>query len=118
MKPLALIGAASVALLFPGSVLAMDEIVGEWAVDAESCLESRLIFDFEGNHWAVVAEDGRWESLGVAAYRVEGELLIITHSDGEERVEIIAQERDRLVLRNPDSPAGDMTTELVRCPSY
>jgi hypothetical protein len=108
----------TVGLLLPASVLAMDEIVGEWAVDAESCRESRLIFDIEGNHSAVVAEDGRWESLGVAAYRVEGDVLIITHSEGEERVEIVVQERDRLVLRNPDSPLGDMTTELVRCPSY
>jgi hypothetical protein len=56
----------TVGLLLPASVLAMDEIVGEWAVDAESCRESRLIFDIEGNHSAVVAEDGRWESLGVA----------------------------------------------------
>lgn len=109
----------TVGLLLPASVLAMDEIVGEWAVDAESCRESRLIFDIEGNHSAVVAENGRWQSLGVAAsYRVEGDLLIITHSEGEERVEIVIQERDRLVLRNPNSPMGDMTTELVRCPSY
>ena len=108
----------TVGLLVPASVLAMDEIVGEWAVDAESCRESRLIFDIEGNHSAVVAEDGRWESLGVAKYRVEGDVLIITHSEGEERVEIVVQERDRLVLRNPNSPLGDMTTELVRCPSY
>jgi hypothetical protein len=105
-------------LLLPASVLAMDEIVGEWAVDAESCRESRLIFDIEGNHSAVVAEHGRWQSLGVAAYRVEGDMLIITHSEGEERVEIVIQERDRLVLRNPNSALGDMTTELVRCPAY
>jgi hypothetical protein len=118
MKSLALIGAASVALLFPGSVFATDEIVGEWAVDAESCRESRLVFDFEGNHTAVVAEEGRWKALGTAEYRREGDLLIITHGDGEERVEIVVQERDRLVLRNPDSPLGDMTTELVRCPTF
>lgn len=107
-----------VALLLPASALAMDEIVGEWALDAESCRESRLIFDIEGNHSAVVAEDGRWQSLGVAAYRLEGNQLIITHSEGEERVEIVVQERDRLVLRNRNSPMGDVTTELVRCPAY
>jgi hypothetical protein len=118
MKSLTLIGAASVALLFPGSVLALDEIVGEWAVDAESCRESRLVFDFEGNHTALVAEEGRWQALGTAAYRREDNLLIITTGEVEERIEIVTQERDRLVLRNRNSPAGDITTELVRCPSY
>lgn len=108
----------TVALLLPASALAMDEIFGEWAVDAESCRESRLIFDIEGNHSAVVAEDGRWQSLGVAAYKVEGNLLIITRGDSEERIEIVVQERDRLVLRNRNSPLGDVTTELVRCPAY
>lgn len=105
-------------LLLPASALGIDEVVGEWALDAESCRESRLVFDIEGNHWAVVAGDGRWESLAVAEYRREGDLLIITHGDGEERVEIVVQERDRLVLRNPDSPLGDITTELVRCPTF
>jgi hypothetical protein len=118
MKPLALIGAASVAPLLPGSALAMDEIVGEWSVDAENCRESRLVFDFEGKHTAVVAEEGRWKALGTAAYRREGNLLIIATGEVEERIEIVTQERDRLVLRNRNSMMGDITTELVRCPSF
>jgi len=106
------------ALLLPGSALANDGIVGEWALDAEGCTESRLVFDTEGNHLAVAAEDGRWETLAVAAYRVEGDLLIITHSEGEERIQIVEQERDRIVLHNSGHPMGEITTELVRCPAY
>jgi hypothetical protein len=106
------------ALLLPASALANDGIVGEWALDAEGCTESRLVFDIEGNHSAVVAEDGRWETLAVAAYRVEGDLLIITHSEGEERIRIVEQERDRIVLHNPGHPMGEITTELVRCSAH
>ena len=105
-------------LLLPGSAIASDELIGEWAVDAESCRESRLIFDGEGNHSAVVAEDGRWQTLSVAAYRLEDNQLIITHSEGEERIEIVIRGRDRLVLRNLFSAIGDVTTEFVRCPTY
>lgn len=105
----------ALALLLPGSAIAMDEIVGEWAVDDESCRESRLIFDIEGNHSAVMAEDGRWEILAVAAYRREGDLLLISHGEVEERVEIVVVDRERLVLRNRSSPLGDITTEFVRC---
>lgn len=105
-----------IALLLPGTALATDGIVGEWALAAEGCTESRLVFDNEGNHSALVAEEGRWETLAVAAYRVEGNLLIITHSEGEERVEIVAQEPDRIVLHNREHPMGAIKTELVRCP--
>ena len=104
------------ALMLPGSALATDGIVGEWALDAEGCTESRLVFDIEGNHSAAVAEDGRWETIGVGTYRVEGELLIIIHSEGVERILLVVQERDRIVLHNPDHPMCDITTELVRCP--
>jgi hypothetical protein len=106
------------ALLLPASALANDGIIGEWALDAEGCTESRLVFDVEGNHSAIVAEEGRWETLAVAAYRVEGDLLIITHSEGEERIQIVEQERDRIVLHNAGHPMGEITTELVRCPAY
>jgi hypothetical protein len=105
------------ALLLSAGALAADGIVGEWALDAEGCLESRLVFDGEGNHSAVVAENGRWETLSVAPYQVEGDLLIITHGEGEQRIRIVALERDRVVLHNADHPMGDITTELVGCPA-
>ena len=96
----------------------LDVIVGEWAVDAESCGEMRLVFNFEGIHEALVAEEGRWQSMGAAEYRRHGDVIIIKAGDVEERVEILVEERDRLVLRNRESAAGDMTTELVRCPTF
>lgn len=107
-----------VMLLAPAAAIAEDHVIGEWSVDAESCREMRLIFDFEGNHSSVIAEEGRWLTLDVAPYRREGDLLIVDAEAGEERLEILASERDRLVLRNRNSPMGDMTTELVRCPAY
>ena len=108
----------TLALLVPAGALALDDIVGEWSVDTESCRESRLVFDFEGIHSTLVADEGRWKALGSAEYRREGDLLIVTTGDVEERLEIIVSERDRLVLRNPKSALGDITTELVRCPAY
>lgn len=56
--------------------------------------------------------------MGAAEYRREGDLLVVTKGDVEERLEIIVAERDRLLLRNPESALGDVTTELVRCPAY
>lgn len=108
----------TVALLLPAGAMAMDEIVGEWSVDAESCRESRLVFDIEGKHYAMVAEEGRWQMLSPAEYEREGDVLIIRHGATEERIEILQQQRDRLVLRNRESAAGDLTTELVRCPAF
>jgi hypothetical protein len=106
------------ALLLPAGALALEDIVGEWSGDPDSCREMRLIFDFEGNHSSVIAEDGRWRTLAAAPYRREGDVLIVDSADGEERLEIIVAERDRLVLRNRSSLMGDMSTELVRCPAY
>lgn len=108
----------AVALLMPASAMALEDIVGEWSVDAESCRESRLVFDFEGNHYAMVAEEGRWQMLSAAEYAREGDVIIIRQEGTEERIEILEQQRDRLVLRNRESAAGDLTTELVRCPTF
>lgn len=113
-------GVPILAALLPFAVLALepDPIVGEWAVDRASCREARLVFTFEGTKESLVAEDGRWKSLGAAEYWREGDVLIIRHGDTEERIEILEQQRDRLVLRNRESAGGDVTTELVRCPTF
>lgn len=102
-------------VLIPGYALATDDLIGEWALDAESCAEARLIFDAEGNHSSIIVSGGHREILGVTVYRREGDLLIISHADGEQTIEIVVSEPERLVLRNRDSPFGDMTTEFVRC---
>jgi hypothetical protein len=98
--------------------MASEDIIGEWALDAESCAESRLVFDIDGNHSSMVAGDDGWEYLATAAYQVDGTQLTITQGEIAERIQIVVQERDRLVLRNPESAMGDITTELVRCPAY
>lgn len=108
----------AVVLLAPASAMALDDIVGAWAVDGASCRESRLILDFEGNYSTVIADEGRWRSTGVAAYRREGNSLVVTSGEGEERLEILVEERDRLVLRNRASPPANNTMELLRCPAY
>lgn len=104
-------------LLLPASALALDAIVGEWALDAESCRESRMTFTHDGAHEALIAEDGRWQSLAAGEYRREGDVLIISMGETEQQLQVLVAEGDRLVLRNPDSGIGDLTTELVRCPT-
>ncbi|MEZ5555984.1 hypothetical protein [Haliea sp.] len=91
-------------------------IVGAWAVDEASCLDSRLTFDAAGRHSAIVMEDGEWQTLSSAGYRVEGSTLFVEHLDTEQRLTIEAVSSGRLILHNPDSPLGSVTTEFVRCP--
>lgn len=116
-------------VLLPGIAAAIDleSVMGEWAMDADSCAESRLTFTIDFMHEALVAEDGRWQSLAAAPFSIDGDTLVIQSEglDGdttEQRLVVETAERDRLVLRNEDSAlaeqVGTDTLELVRCPAY
>lgn len=98
-----------------GSHAADTSIVGEWAVDESSCAESRLVFDAEGRHSAILMEDGVWRTLGSARYQVEGKELIIQQGESLERVSIKTHSAEALTLHNPDSLLGPITTTFVRC---
>lgn len=114
--------------LLPAPAMAIDleDIMGEWAVDAESCRDARLTFTIDQMHEALVAEGGRWVSLAAAAFDIEGDIIVIhTSADGttpEQRLRVVAAERDRLVLRTDDAAraelAGTDTLTLVRCPAF
>src|SRR5690606_12184667 len=118
--------AAYLLALLSGSVAAADleTVLGEWAIDAESCAESRLTFTIDFMHEALVAEDGRWKSLAAAEFSIDGDTVVIHASGpdgnaGAQRLQIVAAERDRLVLRNQDTALSELvgtdTLELVRC---
>jgi hypothetical protein len=121
---------AAVMLAFlPGLAAAIDleTVMGEWAIDADSCAESRLTFTIDFMHEALVAEDGRWQSLGAAEFSIDGDTLIIqaespTGGAAEQRLQVVTAERDRLVLRNDNADHAELvgtdTLELVRCPAY
>ena len=113
----------------PGIAIAIDleTVMGEWAIDAESCAESRLTFTIDFVHEALVAEDGRWQSLATAPFSIEDNAVIIHARDADgaaldQRLQVVTAERDRLVLRTEDAAraelAGTDTLELVRCPAY
>ncbi|MEQ8484635.1 MAG: hypothetical protein RIB46_09750 [Pseudomonadales bacterium] len=114
-------------LFVPTLALAVDleDVVGEWAVDAESCPESRLTFTIDQMHEALMAEDGRWVSLAAAPFSIDGESIVIQPADGlpgGQRLAVVTAERDRLVLRTGDAARaaaiGTDTLTLVRCPAY
>lgn len=115
------------ALLIPAAshALALDDVVGEWAIDADSCTESRLTFTIDQMHEALMAEDGRWVSLAAAPFSIEDHSIVIHPADGapdEQRLTVVTLERDRLVLRTADAARaatiGTDTLTLVRCPAY
>lgn len=126
MKPEML---AATLILLPGVAAATDleTVMGEWAIDAGSCAESRLTFTIDFMHEALVAEDGRWKSLAAAEFSIDGDTVVI-HANSpvgnatEQRLQVVTAERDRLVLRNQDAAlskqVGTDTLELVRCPAY
>ncbi len=120
---------ACVLAFLSGSAAATDleTVMGEWAIDAESCSESRLTFTIDFMHEALVAEDGRWKLLAAAEFSFDGDTLVIHASGpdgtaGAQRLHIVTAERDRLVLRNQDTALSEVvgidTLELVRCPAY
>lgn len=103
----------------------LEDIIGEWAVDADSCAESRLTFTIDQMHEALMAENGRWVSLDAAPFSIDDDTIVIRRPDGqpdEQRLAVIARGRDHLVLRTADAARaaaiGTDTLTLVRCPAY
>jgi len=115
-------------MLLPTATMAidLDDIMGEWAIDSESCQHSRLTFTIDQMHEALVAEGGRWVSLAAAEFSIEGDTIVIHASAGggttQQRLQVITAERDRLVLRTGDEAraeaVGTDTLELLRCPAF
>lgn len=117
MKPRAII--LLFAALIPLRASAGQE-VGEWALDDAFCDQSRIVFTADGLHESRVLEDGSWKSLASAPYRREGDMLTIETPETTERLEVLEESSDRLVLRNTDVERhrrlGTTSLELVRCP--
>lgn len=94
--------------------------VGEWGIDEEMCAESRVVFTADGLHEARILEDGQWQTLASAPYRREGNTLIVEVDGVEDRLEVLEESADRLVLRNADEARhealGIDRLELERCP--
>lgn len=115
--------------LVPTPVLALDleEVMGEWSVDADSCDEMRLTFTIDFMHEAVVIEEGRRQTLSVSEFSIDADTLVIHAEDplgarSVQRLKAVVVERDRLVLRSDnDALAGKIgtdTLQLYRCPAY
>ena len=111
-------GAILCAAMVPAAALAGQE-VGEWAMDAGWCEEARLVFTADGTHESRMFDEGGWQSLASAPYRREGDVLVIDNPGETERLEVLEESAERLVLRNADPErrrqTGVMQIELVRC---
>lgn len=108
----------------PACALDLEDIMGEWSMDADSCIESRVTFTIDQMHEALIAENGRWVSLAAAPFTIDGDTILIEDSPAgaEHRLEVVSVERDRLLLRTDDeeraAAIGTDSLALVRCPSY
>jgi hypothetical protein len=106
-------------LVVPGS-LAADALIGEWAIDADWCAESRFTFTADGRHEALVNDDG-WQVLASGRYTRAGDRITVVTHTGDDHLQVLAVDERRLVLRNESAALreaiGTDTLELVRCPA-
>lgn len=114
-----LVGFVGLTLLSSALLAATGE-VGEWGIDAEFCAESRVVFTADGLHQAWMLEDGQWQVAVSAPYRRDGNFLIVDVDGVEDRLEVLEESAERLVLRNTDEARhealGIDRLELERCP--
>lgn len=104
----------------------LDPLVGEWSVstteEAGDCAEMRMVFDFEGNYAARIADDGRWKALFNGRWNRDGE-QIVTETDGQrETLAVEAESYERIVMVSSKGPVdralGVGYLDLGRCPAY
>lgn len=111
----------------PAVALDLEEVIGEWSVDADSCNDMRLTFTIDFIHESIVIEEGRRQTLAVSEFSIDGDTLVIHAEDPlgartAQRLKAVVVERDRLVLRSENEALagkiGTDTLQLYRCPAY
>lgn len=110
---------ALLSLFTTASLAAPGSEVGEWAVSAESCATSRLIFTANGKHKTKMFQGGKWQELATAPYRRGGNRITIIYAEHNDELEILDESAERLVVRNLDEAQmkalGMESITLIRC---
>ena len=100
---------------------AADALVGEWALDAGQCADTRIVYTADGRNEAWMMRDGGWSKLSSGSYTHSGAELVVEANGQRDQLHIVRLDAEVLELRNADkermAQIGRDTVGFVRCPA-